>query len=679
MLPTLTTKPFTNPDWLFEPKLDGIRAITRVDDGSVKLLSRRGLDATQRYPALAARLRATKNPVVLDGEIVALDPGGRPSFHLLQQRMNLSDSREIAWAEAHIPLVYYVFDILHYDGWEFLATPLERRREVLREVVEADDQVRILDAFPEMGEIAYEAAVSHGFEGLVAKRRGSRYEPGARSRSWLKVKATTTDDFVIGGYTPGMGARSDTFGSLLLGTYAEAGKLLYAGNVGTGFDQRLLREIRQLLDRDRVERSPFSEPVTLKGGLKGVTWIRPTRVAEVKYAEWTPDGRLRAPVFVTLRSDKAPAEARRPAVAPAPAAAPAAQELLPLEAEPARVIAALEQTTGKEVVVEVEDHRLKLTNLDRVFWPAHGDTRALTKRDLFIYYARIAPYLLPHLKDRPLTLIRYPDGIHGVRFFQKHVKPEVYVQTVRLHSTHVGGMQEYLLCNNFATLLWIGQMGGLEMHSSYARVSPEPDALHVTAASDTGLADTLFDYPDFLIFDFDPYLYSGEEKPGDEPELHREGFERTRDAALWLNEVLGPLGLTGFVKTSGRTGLHIFVPIKRTLTYDATRSAVSVVASYLMREHPEKLTMEWSVPKRTGKIFLDVNQNVRAKTVASLLSPRAAPEATVSMPVDWSELAALYPTDFTLLTAPERLAAGGDPWARILAAKQDLGAVLGLS
>ncbi len=675
MLPTLTDAPFSHPDWLFEPKLDGIRAITRVGDGAVRLLSRRGLDATARYPALAGVLLAASRPMVVDGEIVALDPEGRPSFHLLQQRMNLSDAHAIAWAESHIPLVYYVFDLLHYDGWDLRGTPLEQRRAVLADVMKTSDDVRLLDAFPELGVIAYEAAVAHGFEGLVAKRRESRYEAGSRSRLWLKMKATQTDDFVVGGFSPGLGARRDTFGALLLGIYDDDGKLRYVGNVGSGFDQRTLRELRKLLDANRAERPPFAEPPPLKG----TTWVQPVLVAEVKYAQWTPDGRLRAPVFIGLRPDKEPREAQRPVIAPVPSIErEAAQAELPLHEEPRRIVAELEGA-GKELTIQVGEHQLALTNLDRILWPAHGDVPAVTKRALLTYYARVAPYLLPHLKDRPLTLIRLPDGINGVRFFQKHVERTAFVETVRLHSNHAGRTQEYLLCNNLATLLWVGQMGGLELHSSYARILPEPDATHLVVPDAASQADTLFDYPDFLVFDFDPYLYAGYEKPGEEPDLHREGFARTRDTAVWLNEVLREIGLTGYVKTSGRTGLHIFVPIRRTLAYDATRSAVSVIANHLLREHSDLLTMEWSVPKRTGKVFLDVNQNVRAKTVASLYSPRAAPEATVSMPIAWNELPHIYPTDFTLRTAPDRLDALGDAWADILEAKQDLAAVLGLA
>jgi bifunctional non-homologous end joining protein LigD len=310
-----------------------------------------------------------------------------------------------------------VFDLLHFDGYDLKGVPLESRKELLNEALVPLERVRILESFAEVGEIAYQVAVDHEFEGIVAKRRASRYEAGKRSRQWLKVKGTRTDEFVIGGYSEGQGSRADTFGALLVGSYDDGGRLHYAAHVGSGFDQRLLRELRARLDTLRSDRSPFADQVPLKGR---TTWVRPALVAELKYAQWTPDGRLRVPVFLRLRDDKTPSEARRPAIAPVPVA-PAGEQLPLSESSDLDDAVSQLREAGPKFTLTVEQHEIGLTNLDKVLWPAI-DAPPITKRDFLLYLARVSPYLLPHLRDRPLTLIRLPNGITGQRFFQKHAE-----------------------------------------------------------------------------------------------------------------------------------------------------------------------------------------------------------------------------------------------------------------
>jgi bifunctional non-homologous end joining protein LigD len=682
MLATLTEASFSSPDWLFEPKLDGVRTIALVRDGNVKLLSRRGLDATKQYPSIASELaRQPAHELALDGEIVALDEEGRPSFQVLQGRLNLTRERDIERAEAEIPVYFYAFDLLHIDGYDLKRVPLGARKEQLMRALAPSDRAFLLEAFHDDGVAAYDGAIALGLEGVVAKRRDSVYEAGRRSRAWLKVKGTTSDDFVVGGFTAGQGARSSTFGALVIGQHDTNETLVFAGSVGSGFDDRLLALLRKRLDGIVTKASPFEGDVPLK---PAPTWVKPELVVEVKFAEWTHDGHLRAPVFMRMRDDKLATDVRRAEEAPAPIAmAPAVADNAADDLEDA-VAAVLDQLDGKadKLSLEVQGETIAVSNLNKEFWPKLGRRRALTKRDLLVYFAHVAPYILPHLRDRPLTLTRYPNGIDGEFFYQKHwdqPKPD-FVDTVRLFSSHNEGDQEYLICNNLPTLLWLGQIADLELHTWYSRVSPEPDGHHLSSmftGSIENMEASLLNYPDYVVFDLDPYIYSGKENKGDEPELNEKAFAKTCEVALWLKDELDSLSLSSFLKTTGKTGLHIYVPILRRLDYVAVRAAAEAVGHHLLRQHPREITMEWSVDKRTGKIFFDHNQNSRGKTLASVYSARPHPTGAVSMPVRWDELGDIYPPDFTILTAPDRLRdVGGDLWAGILESKHDLAGLL---
>jgi bifunctional non-homologous end joining protein LigD len=341
----------------------------------------------------------------------------------------------------------------------------------------------------------------------------------------------------------------------------------------------------------------------------------------------------------------------------------------------------LRQHRGEKLILKVDGHEIAFSNLNKVFWPAHGDEPARTKRDLVIYFARVAQYALPHLRDRPLTLVRYPNGISGQHFYQKHYEQPVpaFVETVWLYSDHNKGDGEYILINNLPTLLWLGQLADIELHTWYSRVNPAGDAEEIPttfAGSLENMHQSTLNYPDFVVFDLDPYLYSGKEARGAEPELHPEGFAATSQVALWLKEMLDGLGLASYVKTTGRTGLHIYVPITRKLDYHATHSISETLARFLEQQHPKEVTTEWAVDKRKGKVFADYNQNVRGKTLASIYSPRVLPWAAVSMPLRWDEVGNVFPTDFTILSAPDRLLKVGDLWVDILDKKHDLAGAL---
>jgi bifunctional non-homologous end joining protein LigD len=645
---------FNRPGWMWEPKLDGYRALAFIDEGNVKLRSRRGLDLAPDFPRLSAELaRQAVRDMILDGEIVAFDEGGRPSFGAMQNRGGKTERA-----------VFYCFDLLSFAGVDLRNAPYSDRRRYLSQCLLPSPLVQLVHA-TEDGVALHEAALANGFEGVVGKREDSKYEAGRRSASWVKVKATNSADFVVGGYTKGKGAR-EALGALLLG-YWDGGKLRYASHVGSGFDDDTLAQVQAQLERLRSRAMPFEEkPADLNGP---AVWVRPELVAEVKFQNWTDDGHLRAPVFLRLRDDIDVKEVRRaPEAEPAPSAGSAIDEILA-------------QLDGKKTAftLAVGPHKITLTHLDRVYWPANPALKQppLTKRDLLRYFAQVSAFILPHLADRPLTMIRMPDGIRGQRFFQKHWEQERprFVETISVFSGHKGESHEYLLCNNLPTLLWLAQSGTLEFHVWHSRARLEPDAKGKGtdyAGSKESLEASVLNYPDYVVFDIDPYVYSGKEAPGAEPELNTVAFEKGKEVAFWLRDLLQSMSLEPIVKTSGKTGLHVFVPVRRTLDFDAARQVSEQVGRHLMRQHPKDITLEWSVPKRTGKIFMDYNMNVRGKTLNVAYSPRGEPGAPVSMPLTWEELATAHPLDFRLSNAAERLARIGDRWRDALRRKHSL-------
>lgn len=665
MLATPVSLPESRTDdgrWLWEPKLDGYRIVALVRGGAAKLLSRNAIDVTDRYPDVARQLGAQAGPdFVLDGEMVAVDEEGRPCFQCLQ---DLSEDRAPA-ARTAAAVVYYVFDILYLGGRDLRRVPLQRRKEILREVVKTSDAVRLIEHFTGDARTVFQAAVDTGFEGVVGKRRDSVYEPGVRSRSWVKIKALKSDDFIVGGFTRGAGSRGHTFGALLLAQYDEEGRLRHAGNVGSGFDEKTRVALRRRLDAMRTAKSPFDPAPPLRTA----AWVRPEMVVEVEFDQRTRDGRLRIPVFLRVRDDKPPGSVA------------VLEEDRPTDAGPRQsrpdetVESVLDQLEGSRdsLALEVGGQKVEMTNLSKLLWPS--EERPIAKRDLLVYLAKASPHLLRHSLDRPLSLTRYPDGVEGPHFYQKHWSGRLpgFVETVRLHSRKEG-WQQYLLCQNLATLLWLGQMANLEFHVWFSRVTPGADVESIPEFSGPAAeaGDFYSGYPDFIVFDLDPYIYSGQEAKGAEPELNRQAYARTCRAARWLKELLDGLSLASFVKTSGRTGLHVHVPVRRHFGFDVVRQAAATMAARLLQDHPQDITLEWAVEKRTGKVFVDYNQNVRGKTLACAYSPRPSPSGTVSLPVGWDEIEKVYPTDFTILTAPARLAKTGDPWLRIMQSKSDL-------
>jgi bifunctional non-homologous end joining protein LigD len=689
MLAETGTEAASDPQWGYEPKLDGYRVLAFVEHGQARLQSRRGLDMTRSFPEIAADLSSQPGgTLLLDGELVALDERGRPSFNALQNRAQLKTAAEITAAQRATPVVLVCFDLLHFAGLNLRAAAYTDRRRYLSQCLLPAPHLQLVHASASAEQLNA-AARGLGFEGIMAKKLDSTYQPGTRSRAWLKIKATQSGEFVIGGYTRGKGARHP-LGALLLGYY-EGKSLRYAGHVGSGLDEE---SIAALLKRTaKLERStaPFAEPPPLH---RPTTWLDPKLVAEVSFSEWTPAGALRAPVFLRVRDDITPRSVTRRAgradpgttAAAAHSSAAGASAAPPTVAADDAVAAILEQlkNPAKNLELTVGPARIKLTNLDRIYWPAQGRRQpAVSKRDHIIYLASVARFMLPHLADRPLTMIRMPEGINGERFFQKHwaqALPE-FVESVTVFSESKDERQRYLLANNLPTLLWLGQVGTLEFHVWHSRTSVLPEAKGAKtdfASSLAALESSILNYPDYLVFDIDPYIYSGKEKKGAEPELNKRGFAVGKRVAFWLRELLKEMSLEAVVKTSGKTGLHVFVPIERTVNFDEARHICETVGRHVMREHPREITMEWAIEKRTGKIFIDYNMNVRGKTLNVAYSPRGVPGAPVSMPLSWEELEAAEPSDFTIKDVPARLEKTGDRWHDVLERKQSLTEAFGI-
>jgi bifunctional non-homologous end joining protein LigD len=645
--------PFNHAEWMWEPKLDGYRALAFITPHGVQLRSRRGLELAADFPRLADELgKQAASGMVLDGEIVAFDAAGKPSFNALQNRAQ--------------QVVYYCFDLIYFEGIDLRKAPYSDRRRYLAQCLLPSPMVQLVHA-EEDGIALHKAALASGLEGVVGKKKESRYEAGRRSASWLKVKATHSAEFVIGGYTKGKGSRAP-LGALLIG-YWEGDSLRYASHVGSGFDEATLASVQARLEPLRRSTNPFAENPPVNAPTQ---WVEPKAVAEVKFQDWTKDGYLRAPVFLRLRDDIDPKEVRHTDVISKEPATPS---------NGSEIEEVLRQLDNKKAActLVVGPHQIRLTHLDRVYWPADPALKqpALTKRDLLRYFAQVSPFILPHLANRPLTMIRMPDGIHGQRFYQKHWEQErpPFVEMITVFSGHKDESHEYLLCNNLPTLLWLAQSGTLEFHVWHSRAKPGADAASDStdyASSLASLEGSVLNYPDYVVFDIDPYIYSGKEAPGEEPELNTVAFEKGKEVAFRLRELLRSTSLEAIVKTSGKTGLHVFVPIRRTLDFDAARQVSEIVGRHLMRQHPKDITLEWSVPKRTGKIFMDYNMNVRGKTLNVAYSPRGAPGAPVSMPLTWEELASAHPLDFRITNAAQHLTQMGDRWRDALSRKQSL-------
>jgi len=634
-------KPFDSDDFSFEIKFDGIRAVAFLfEDGATSLRSRNHKELSASYPELEELgSHFLARELVVDGEIVALDERGVSSFQLLQSRMNLGTEAAARRAAASVPVYYYLFDVLYLDGRDLTGLPLSERRQILERIFIPGKYIRLSESVELKGRAFFQAAAAAGLEGIMAKRKASPYLP-KRTLDWIKLKAVHEQEFVIGGYTTPRGGRTG-FGALLVG-YHEGSRLVYAGHVGTGFSEELLADLMKKMNALKQSKAPFTEEPHTN---QPATWIKPRLVAEIKFAEWTRDGVLREPVFLGLRTDKKPREVVREekALVEKSMEAAEAQDRGASaggsdEMDKPKVAAPLPRLSGERQEIRITGRRLALTHLDKVFWPDEG----YTKRDLIDYYHRAAGFIVPHLEERPLTLKRYPDGFGSQPFFEKEAPPETpdWVRTETLAAENERKKIRYILCEDEPTLLYLANIACISQNPWLSKL---PDA----------------GKPDVLVLDIDP--------PG--PGRYDECIE----VALLIRETLADFGLKGYPKTSGATGIHVYVPIRPVYTYAQVRQFAQVIASLCREQRPDLITLEVATGRRGGKIYLDFLQNVKGKTVASVYSVRAQPGAPVSTPLEWMELRqGLRPGDFTIANVPARLEQKGDLFAGVLNERQDL-------
>lgn len=613
MLAVSEAEPFSRSGWVFEIKLDGYRLIATRHQGEALLLSRNGNDLTATFPEIARAVRGLPyEGVVLDGEVVVHDARGLPSFQELQKRGRLTRWADVQRAAVERPATFYAFDLLAAEGFDARELPLLERKAVLRELLPRVGPIRFSDHVEERGEVVYEQVTALGLEGVVGKKADSPYRTGLRSRDWLKVRALRTDDFVVVGWTAPGGSRAG-FGSLHLAQHDAGGALVYAGAVGTGFSAGQLTDLSARLAGIQVDEPPCGGPLPTG---RGHNWARPEIVVEVRYKEVTDDGLLRHPSFLRERDDKDPAECVQEGVHPPE-----------IEIEPVAV--APPAAPAREV---------PFTNLDKVLYPDAG----YTKGDVIEYYRAVAEWMLPYLRDRPLVLTRYPDGIDGKSFYQKNAPewaPE-WVRTVTVWSEGSERDLDYFVVEDVDSLLYVANSAALLLHVWSSRVSSLGN-------------------PDWCILDLDPK---------DAP------FEHVVELARTLHRLCDEIGLPAFVKTSGSTGLHVLVPLGRKVTYDQSRTLGELLARVTVRERRDIATIERVVRKRGGRVYVDFLQNGHGKLLVAPYSTRPIPGAPVSAPLRWKEVVpSLDIGRFTIASMPRRLRAmKEDPLRPVLDLEPDL-------
>ena len=605
MLATVNEQPFDDEEWIFEIKWDGYRAIANITD-SFRLYSRNGLSYLGKYLPIEEALKQQQHQMILDGEIVAYNKDNQPDFQTLQHFGDNLDA----------PLVYNVFDILYLNGHSTTELSLIQRKELLKEALIESDHVKYCDHVETDGKDFFDQVSKAGLEGMIAKKKSSQYHEGSRSKEWLKVKTEHTEEALIVGYTEPRGSRTG-FGALLLGTY-QKGELIYAGHTGTGFSNQLLSEIHEMLQPLVTSSIPFDEKPQTN---MPATWVEPKLVCTIKYSERTADNMFRHPVFVGMREDKIPEDLLDESLKET-------EELNSnedvKESNTNKISAEKKKTTRKKEV--------KFTNLDKLYW----EKEKITKGDLINYYQQVSEYILPYLKDRAESLNLHPNGIDGESFYHKDAGGEApkWVDTTTVYSESSKKEIEYIVCNNKDTLGYLNNLGCIELNPWNSRVQSP-------------------DQPDYMIIDLDP--------------SPKNSFEQVIEVALMTKEILDKFKIPPYCKTSGSTGIHIFVPMGAKYTYDQVKDFAHIIVQLVMQKLPDITTLERTVKKRGPKIYLDYLQNRSGQTVASVYSVRPKPGATVSMPLEWNEVKeGLQIGDFTINNALERIKRKGDIFAPVL-------------
>lgn len=640
MLATLVDEPFDDPDWVYEVKWDGYRALGFINNGKVDLFSRNNKSFNDKFYPIVKVLSAWNINAVVDGEILVLNDNGISNFGSLQN-----------WrSEADGELVFYVFDLLWFEGKNLMETPLIQRQQILREVLPADDDsIRLSKVFDASGIDFFKAAEKMGLEGIIAKKADSTYSANARSREWLKIKVSKRQEVVIGGYTKNEDT-TKAFSSLLLGVY-EGGKFQYVGKVGTGFSSKMQKEMLADFKPLIQDKSPFStEPDYNKPSRfrpnppkAKATWLKPDLVCEVAFTEVTSDGVFRHPSFQGMRSDKNAADVIREIAQPTEAIIVEEPESVHMQAvrpPKSKSKKTLLNPKDETQVRKICGHDLKFTSLSKLYWPEDG----VTKRDMFNFYYQISEYILPYLKDRPQSLNRFPGGIHGKSFYQKDVKGKSpdWVKTFP-YVTGDGEHKKYLVGDDEATLLWMASLGCIEMNPWFSRIQSP-------------------DNPDYCVIDLDP---------------DKNTFDQVIEAALEVKNVCDAIDVPCFCKTSGSTGIHIYIPLGAKYSYDQSQMFARIIVNIVHKQLPEYTSLERMIAKRGGKMYLDFLQNRPGATIAGPYSLRPKPGATVSMPLHWEEVKpGLTMRDFTIFNSFDRLKTEGDLFKGVLGKGIDLEKVI---
>ncbi len=624
MLATLTNEPFDNPEWLYEIKWDGYRAVAEVDAKEVRLYSRNHKSFVEKYPVVVKALQELEHEVVLDGEITALDKKGQSHFESLQ---NYANEQKL--------LQYQVFDLLFLDGVDLRELPLAQRKELLQKLIAnlpKSSIIKYSDHIVGKGTELFEMATKKGLEGIIAKDGNSRYATGSRSESWLKVKTHNRQEAIICGYTESRGARK-YFGSVILGVYKadkNGNELTYIGHTGTGFDDKSLKYLYDKLQKLKQAKSPFAK--TPKTNMPA-TWVKPQLICEIEFTEWTSDGHMRHPSFKGLREDKSPQSVVK-------------ENPQSIREEVMQKKETLTRSKSSSKKPSTSTEGLELTNLDKVYWPKDKKHKTeFTKGDLIEYYRNISKVMLPYLKDRPESLNRHPGGIKGPNFYQKNFTNEVpdFVDTFKYYSESNDADLRWLVCNNQETLLYLANLGCIEINPWSSRTK-KPE------------------HPDWMVIDLDP------------DDNH---CDQVVEAALVTRKILKKAGVECYAKTSGKTGMHIFIPMGAKYTYDQIKQFGEIIANLVNRELPDFTSVLRMPAQRKGKIYIDFLQNRLSQTLAAPYSVRPWPGMTVSTPLKWSEVKKGWnPNDYTAEIIFKRLKKYGDLWKPVLGKGIDLKAAI---
>ena len=640
MLATLVDKPFDSEGWSYEVKWDGFRTLSYLEKGEVEIRSRNNKDFNKKFYPIYDALKAWKIDAVFDGEITVLNEKGVPDFNALQ-----------VWrSEADGQLVYYLFDVLWLNGYDLTQSPLSERRELLQQIIPDNDFLRLSENFAVTGTEFFELADKMGLEGIIAKKNDSTYMPNVRSKQWLKIKTQKHQEAIIAGYTKNENS-SKKFSALLMGVY-EGDDLIFIGPVGTGFDARTQSELLDKMKPLVTDKCPFNEVPDYNKPSRfrpdppkaEVTWLKPKLIADVTYRATTNDGSMRHPSFKGLREDKSTKDVVRERPAPTNA-------ILKEKKGHAEKILKAPGKSGRKTLLNPNDetqvrniggHDLKFTNLSKIFWPEEKTT----KRDMLNYYYQVAPYMLPYMKDRPQTLNRFPNGIYGKSFYQKDVTGKVppWIETHEYFSEGDQREKNFLVCTDEASLLYIASLGCIEMNPWSSRTKTP-------------------DNPDWCIIDLDPNKNTS--------------FDQVVEAAVITRQVLEGMGVTSYCKTSGSTGLHIYVPLGAKYTYEDSKEFARAVVTKVHSLVPGITSIERKVSDRNGKMYLDFLQNRPQATVASVYSLRPKPGASVSMPLHWDEVRkGLQIRDFNIRNAMARLSEHGDLFKGVLGKGIDISKAL---